>query len=190
MDLLEVKERFYDAVAKFFTGATTIWAEQIGTKPKLPYVTLKFGSINRPAFPVEDDDLNRVYQCSTSVEINLYTKGKAIDNANNMTTNHINTATSDLMEFSNYLESDEIIDYFACVGMDVSLIQTVRDLTNLQNDSKYRYRAMAEYSVSFVVNASGKYAATNMSLVPNSSGGGTIEIAEAIADVIDEVIIE
>lgn len=187
MNLVEVKERLYDATAKFFAGATVIWTEQIGTKPQLPYVTLKVSGIRRTSFPVEDDDGNRTYQCGTTAEINLYTKGKPLVEGEKVTGNFINTAMSDLMEFSNFLESDDMVDYFANAGIDVSLMPPVRDLTDLQNDSKYRYRAMAEYTVSFADNATGRYATGSMPLVPNSSGGGTAEMTEATTDVIDEV---
>ena len=72
-------------------------------------------------------------------------------------------------------------------GMDIMLMPPVRDLTNLQNDSKYRYRAMAEFTVSFVQEADGPYGMGGMPLVPNSSGGGTKEMAEAETETIEEV---
>lgn len=131
-------------------------------------------------------DYNRFYPCSTLLEINLYTKGKAVTVAENVTGNYANTAASDLQDFFNYLDSEEIVDKLAAHGMDISLEPPVRDLTNLQNDSKYRYRAMAEATVSFSQEANGRYGIGGMD-APNASGGGSAEMADATSGVIEEV---
>ena len=101
MNLVEVKERLYDSAACFFAGAVVIWAEQIGTRPEPPYVTLRMGEISRTAFPVEDDEGRRSYHCSTAIEVNLYTRGRSLtEEGTDITGNYINTATADLMEFN------------------------------------------------------------------------------------------
>lgn len=41
MNMESVESVIYDVTAEFFHGATVIWAEQVNTKPDLPYVTLK-----------------------------------------------------------------------------------------------------------------------------------------------------
>lgn len=187
MNLDEVKETLYDIAAMFFKGATVIWTEQINTKPPLPYVTLKVGGIQRTSFPIVDEDGNRYYPCRTTAEFNLYTKGKPATIGDNVTGNFMNTATSDMMDFFNFVESDNITDILAGKGMDTSLLPPVRDLTDLQNDSRYRYRSMAEATVSFVEEADGPYGIGSMSAVPNISGGGTLEMAEAITETIEEV---
>ncbi len=190
MNLVEVKERLYDSAACFFAGAVVIWAEQIGTRPEPPYVTLRMGEISRTAFPVEDDEGRRSYHCSTAVEVNLYTRGRSLtEEGTDITGNYINTATADLMEFSSFLESDEQTNVFAGYGMGVSLMPPIRDLTFLQNDGSYRYRAMAEYAVSFVEEAGGRYGLSGMPMVPNSSGGGTAEMTAAGIEFIEEVSI-
>lgn len=186
MNMENIESVIYDVTAEFFHGATVIWAEQINTKPDLPYVTLKTGNINRTRFPVVDEDGNRFYPCSTMLEVNLYTKGKAVTVAKNVTGNYANTAASDLQDFFNYLDSEEIVDRLAAHGLDISLEPPVRDLTNLQNDSKYRYRAMAEATVSFSQDANGSYGIGG-SDVPNASGGGSAEMADAASGVIEEV---
>lgn len=187
MNLAEVKERLFDLTELFFKGATVIWSEQINTKPQLPYVTLKCGGVNRTSFPVDDGDGRRVYQAKTTWEVNLYTKGQPITVGEGVTGNYANTAVSDLTEFTIFLDSESIVDIIAGYGMDVTLMPPVRDLTNLQNDSKYRYRAMAEFSVSFVQEADGPYGTGGMPLIPNSSGGGTKEMADAVTETIEEV---
>ena len=189
MNAVNVKEKLYDVAAGFFSSASVIWAEQIGTKPKLPYVTLKMGDIIRTAFPALEAG-ERMYQCSTTAEINLYTQGHPLTDEVDATENCINTAASDLMDFANYVESDPVTDMLAEDGMGISLNPPVRDLTSLQNESRYRYRAMAEFTVTFVQEAFGKYSMGSMPLVPNDSGGGTKEMAEAQTEVIEEVEIE
>lgn len=190
MNLNQVKDTLYDVVAQFFQGATVIWAEQLGTKPKLPYVTLKLGTIQRKAFPVEDPDYGRFYHCSTIAEVNLYTQGQPITVGTNVTGNYANTAASDLLEFSNYLESDAVVDLLEGPGIDVSLNPPVRDLSQLENDSKFRYRAMAEYTVTFVEQADGRYGIGGMPAVPNYSGGGTKPMVEEETEPIEDIEIE
>lgn len=190
MNLTEVRERLYDAAALFFKDAAVIWAEQVGTKLEPPCVTLKTGSISRAAFHVEDGEGARSYQCSTTVEINLYTRGQPVTEGASVTGNCINTATADLMEFSNYLESEAVTDFFTGYGISVSLMPPVRDLSSLQNDSKYRYRAMAEYTVTFVEEAGGRYGLSGMSKVPNSSMGGTEEMVKEPIGAIEDFELE
>lgn len=190
MNLEEVKEALYDMTALFFHGAAVIWTEQINTKPNPPCVTLKIGSIQRSAFPILDKDGSRYYSCRTTAEVNLYTKGKPITVGNHVTGNYANTATSDLMDFFNYVESEEITDRMAEKGIEVTLIPPVRDLTALLNDSQYRYRAMAEAVVTFVQQADGSYGICGMPQVPNYSGGGTIEMVEAETGIIEKIELE
>ena len=186
MNLTEVRERLYDAAALFFRDAAVIWAEQVGTKPEPPCVTLKTGSISRTAFHVEDGEGTRSYQCGTTLEVNIYTRGHPASEEMAVAGNCINTATADLMEFSNFLESEDVADFFTGYDMSVLLMPPVRDLTALQNDSKYRYRAMAEYAVTFVEEAGGRYGLSGMTMVPNASGGGTEEMMKEPIGVIED----
>lgn len=183
MNLAEVKEKLYELTDSFFKGATVIWSEQINTKPPLPYITLKCSGVNKTSFPVKDGDGRRVYQANTTWEVNLFTKGQPITVTKGVTGNYANTAVSDLTEFTNYIDSEEMVDRIAGHGMDVMLMPPVRDLTNLQNDSTYRYRAMAEFTVSYVQEADGPYGMGGMPIIPNSSGGGIKEM-----DIVDEII--
>ena len=188
MTLEDVKSMIYDITAEFFCGATVIWAEQINTKPETPYITLKLGGIRKTLFPLVNGD-ERAYSCSTTLEVNLYTKGKAITVAERVTGNYINTATSDLFDYFSFIESDVIVDRLAEYGLDITLEPPIRDLTALQNDSKYRYRAMAEVTVSFIQNANGPYGVGGRTL-PNASGGGTVEMSNTITDIIEEADIK
>ena len=188
MTLEDVKSMIYDITSEFFCCATVIWAEQINTKPETPYITLKLGGIRKTLFPLVNGD-ERAYSCSTTLEVNLYTKGKAITVAERVTGNYINTATSDLFDYFSFIESDVIVDRLAEYGLDITLEPPIRDLTALQNDSKYRYRAMAEATVSFIQNANGPYGVGGRTL-PNASGGGTVEMSNTITDIIEEADIK
>lgn len=90
------------------------------------------------------------------------------------------------MEFSGFLESEAMLDFFTGCNMSVLLMPPIRDLTSLQNDSKYRYRAMAEYVVTFVEEAGGRYGLSGMKTAPNSSGGGTEEMVREPIGVIED----
>lgn len=187
MNLEKVKETLYDMTEMFYNGATVIWTEQINTKPNLPYVTLKLGSIQKTTFPITDKDGNRYYLCKTTLEVNLYTQGKPVTVGDNVTGNYENTATSDMLDFIKFIESDSIVDYLAGKGVDVLLIPPVRDLTDLQNDRSYRYRSMTEMTVSWAEDADGPYGIRRMAGVPNSSGGGTEEMVNAEYYTIEEI---
>lgn len=185
MNLEEVKEALYDMTSMFFQGAAVIWTEQTGTKPGLPYLTLKMGSLQRSAFPLVGEDGNRYYPCRTTAEFNLYTRGRPVTAGDNVTGNYANTAVSDLMSFFQFVESDAVTDRMAEKGIEVTLIPPVRDLTALQNDSGYRYRSMAEATVTFAQEADGLYGLGGMPAVPSFSGGGTKSMAARAIDALE-----
>lgn len=190
MVIEQVKEALYEVTSMFFSGATVIWSEQTNTKPALPYVTLKIGAIQRTSFPIELEDGSKHYPCSTIVEINIYTRGKPVTSDKDVTGNFINTATSDMLDFFNFIESDEITDFLADRGIEFTLIPPVRDLTEIQNDRKYRYRSMAEATVTFNLEADGRYGISSMIEVPNSSGGGSDEYTAAETVEIENIEIQ
>lgn len=187
MNMEGVREAVYEIVSLFFSGVAVIWAEQANTKPEPPYVSLKTGGISRTRFPIVDEDGSRYYPCSTTLEINLYTKGKPVTEEENVTGNFMNTATSDLNDFFNFVESEEITDVLAEKGVAVLLNPPIRDLTALENESRYRYRAMAEATVSFAQEADGRYGIGGMPDAPNYSGGGTAGMAGTETEAIEEL---
>lgn len=187
MNANEVKDKLHDVIKLFFPETEVVWAEQVNTKPAVPYLTVKLGDINRRAFPVEDPDAGRYYHCNTTLEVQLYTNGMPITVASKSTGNYANSASSDLMDFANFVESEAMLDFLTDPGIEMSLIPPVRDLSALENERKYRYRAMAEFIVTFVEEANGWYGISGMPLVPNSSGGGTQEMAEVPIEPIEDV---
>lgn len=193
MSLSLVRGQIFSLVSEFFRGATIAWAEQVNTKPDIPYVTLKTGAINKSLFPVSDEVPGTAYYiCNTVLEINLYTRGREvrIEADDDCLVNYENTAVSDLMDFVLFLESEEILDRIAGYNLDIQLVPPVRDLTELLNDSKYRYRSMAEFTVSFVLESSGRFGVSGMEQIPNSSGGGSVELADSTTETIENIIIE
>lgn len=189
MNLKSVKDVLLDVTEMFFQGATVIWTEQMNTKPKVPYVTLKVNGINKSLFPIEEEG-GRYYPCDTVLEVNLHTQGRPVTVGKNVTGNYANTATSDLMDFFKFLESDNMIDYLAGKGVNIILRPPVRDLTDLQNGTSYRYRSMAEATVNWSEDAEGPYGIGGMAYVPNSSGGGTEGMANADEDFFVQAEIE
>jgi len=127
------------------------WVEQSMTKPKGPYITLKTRNITKSLHPIVND-AGKYYACTTNLEINLYTKGKPVTSDN-----YENTAEDDLLEFVKFLESDAMLEAAGRNNMAIQLLSPVRDLTELYHDTSYRYRAYAEFTVSYMEDASGRY---------------------------------
>lgn len=191
MNLKEVRTKLYDITAMFFTGATVMFAEQLATKPPVPYVTIKTGSVNKPTFPCRDEETGiSYYPCSTIVELNLYTKGRPVNMGDKVTGNYENTALDDMMDFVKFIESEAVVDIIAGYNLDIQLMPPIRDLSELMNDAKYRYRSMAEFTVSYTEEAKGRYGISGNEQIPNSSGGGVKEYAEAEPFVIETIEIK
>ena len=96
----------------------------------------------------------------------------------------------DLDEFIRFLDSPKITDITS--GSDVTIVfnPPVRDLSELIGDTKFNYRSMAEFTVSFTDKASGEYGVHNKAAVPNPSGGGTLEYAGVAIEPIESVSVE
>jgi hypothetical protein len=94
------------------------------------------------------------------------------------------------MDFANYVDSEDITDSTTEKEIAITLMPPVRDLTSLENDTRYRYRSMAEFNITFVADASGAYGIGGMLTVPNTSGGGTTQMVETQIDKIESIEIE
>ena len=138
---------------------------------------------HKTSFALYYAENNRFYNAGMTLEINLYTQGKPIVVDENTTGNFINTAVSDLADFFIYIDSDRMVDIVSEAGIDIMLMTPVRDLTELKNEVKYRYRAMAEAEVSFAMLANGPYGISKV----NHSGGGTEEMTSSKNGIIDNV---
>lgn len=189
MTLDIVRERLYDLTARFFVGASVLWAEQVNTQPPPPYVTIKLGGVRRRTHTVDDPASGPCYHCETVAEFNLYTEGRPIAVEGRATGNFVNTATSDLTAFANFMESPGAIDFLSAPPIAAVLKGEIRDLSFLENDRKHRYRAMAEFDVSYVEEAGGWYGILGAS-VPSASGGGSETLASEAIEPIEEAEIE
>jgi hypothetical protein len=190
MTLEEVKQELYDIVAKYHPTAMVVWEKTKGVKPRPPYITLGYSNLDRSSHRIATEAWDHMYYNYTfTFAINLYTLGKEIKLNGASTGAYENTAVEDLEEFIRFLDSDEITDLLADKGVTIVLNPPIRDLSELIGDTKFNYRSMAEFSVTFVGTADGRYGVMG-DVAPNSSGGGSEEFAEAEISAITNVIIQ
>ena len=180
----ECRSYLYKVVSRFFAHATVIWAEQINTKPKAPYVTLKVMSPSQQFFPTRQDAEGSQREIILHIEINLYTQGRRVSGSG-QSANYENTSIEDMHDFTNYLESEYTLDDL--VAHNVTFIPTTqpKDLSYIENSTQFRYRSMIEADVTFVENNSGAYLVMNMPQETNASGGGTKETHETPLEYIE-----
>lgn len=189
MTFSEVKEFIYELVKRYHPGAMVVWTKTKGVTPKPPYITLGYSNLNRSAFPLSDDEReHRYYNYDFIFEINLYTVGKEVKAGNG--SYFENTAVEDLEEFIRFLDSDGITDELAKKDVTIVMNPPIRDLSELIGDTKFNYRSMCEFTVSYVGLADGKYGVLESKAVPNPSGGGMKEFAEVETYAIEEIKIQ
>lgn len=188
MNIGEVKQFLYDLVAMYHPGATIAWTKTGGVKPKAPFISLAYSNLDRAQFSVTNDEGDNYYNYSMIFEINLYTKGKEVKVGDEKY--YENTAVEDLDEFIRFLDSPKISDITSGSNVTIVFNPPVRDVSELIGDTKFNYRSMAEFTVSFTDKASGEYGVQNKTVVPNPSGGGTQEYAGAAINPIESVSIE
>ncbi len=188
MNIGEVKQVLYDLVALYHPGATISWTKTGGVKPNVPFIALAYSNLERSQFPVTNEEGDNYYNYSMTFEINLYTKGKEVKAGDE--SYYENTAVEDLDEFIRFLDSPRISDMTSGRNVTILFNPPVRDVSELIGDTKFNYRSMAEFTVSFTDKASGEYGVHNKTVVPNPSGGGTQEYAGAVIEPIESVAIE
>jgi len=190
MNLEDVKDIVWEVVEGFFSGASVVWAEQTATMPTPPYVTLKVRNPRRTVHVQVDDEGNKLYSCSATFEMNLFTKGKKMKKGQGTTVNYSNTAISDLADFFIYLDSDEGLLIQQNKEITMELDGDIQDLSSLENSSEFRYRSMADIKVSYIQNVGGSYGLQNAPVLPNVSGGGIETVMRTGDYVIEEAEIE
>ena len=186
MTLLEVRQKIFEVVSTYFQGATVIWVNQMQPQPIDPLITLNLRNVSRRSFTVDSkENFDRFFHCSAILEINLYTQGKALEEEGEEPV-YENTALADIMDFCSYLESYAANDELAKNDIDIYLTETVRDLTALEQDTGFRYRAMADFVVNYTISANGMYGIMG-NTVPDTSGGGTEKMASTPIETVDAV---
>lgn len=186
-----VKELFRQLVASYFGAANVIFSEQPRmAKPNLALVTIRFGNVNRKYMANEryvDGEPVGYYLSRSQVQIDIFTHGKALSDANEAVYAYENTAMEDALAFVDYLNSYHTKNW--CHQNDVTIITDgdVLDMTGLVNDSNYEYRArvtlmlyFTQYSVGsagVLLESSLKGQYIDPEYQVTSSGGGTAALA-------------
>lgn len=191
MTLGDAKKLIYETVGSYFPGAMIVWEKTKGVTPKPPYITLGYKNLERSLFPLKDDEgEHRYYNYAFTLEMNLYTIGKEIEVNGTPTGSYENTALEDIEEFIRYLDSEEITDKLSDKEISVVLNPPIRDLSEIIGSTKFNYRSMCEFSVTFVGLADGLYGVQGSKMIPNSSGGGLETFADTEMPAIENVIIQ
>ena len=87
-------------------------------------------------------------------------------------------------------DSDGITEELAKKDVTIVMNPPIRDLSELIGDTKFNYRSMCEFTITFVGLADGKYGVSGIQTVPNPSGGGMKEFVEAETYAIEEIRIQ
>jgi hypothetical protein len=177
MNAGELKGKIAGLVGGYFAGAEVMWGRTKATKPRLPLVALSMGAVTRAEHPIVEPVDGEPRQCwpqSTAVQADLFTPGRK-RGAQNVTAASENTAVCDMLAFLDFLGSEHCLAW--CAENDLSIAcSRVEDLTALENDTSWGYRAMAELEVSFTQYADGR-AGTGTEYAQTPSGGGSPQLA-------------
>ena len=205
----ELRQKLYELVSAYFKGATVTWGKVSGTvNPKAPAVVISTVSLQRPYQPIKqmvDGVQVHSYPSQTMLQVDLYTKGASLETAYGITAAHENTAVDDLTDFVNYVNSTEV-DHWKGIH-DISIMaNTVKDLTELINDTTWDYRAMVELEIGFTQTAvghggimweggiaygeDGKPLEEQPEFTPTPSGGRSQEIADQSTGWFEQVEME
>lgn len=188
MEIPELRDALFEMVSSFFPNIEVIWAEQQqAVKPMLPFVMMKLSGISTVRSPIITTDKDELFSkpASARLEVQLFTQGK-IHHTEGYTEN---TVSADMMDFIWYIDSQEIVD--KCDSLDISIERSgdILETTQLV-DNQYEYRAMQEFDVRFTTSRRGRACITPESgkaNFPNSSGGGTEDMASEITETIETV---
>lgn len=151
MTLAELTDFLAETVAERFPDDSVLWAEQYTPKHPLPQVTLKLKDMATPRHPVnivKDGIIHSYYECVKILEINKYVNSVA-GNAGEISTLD-NPAVDDLTLFLLFLQSEAWIQKSYAMNLCIEGMGPVRDLSELDR-THYRYRAMQEYTVRFML---------------------------------------
>ena len=198
----ELKQKLYDLISSYFSGATVIWGMTGAVNPNSPLITLNLSDVTRSYHPVNvnnDGVPVNYFPSTTKLQIDLFTKGREvfISSGEQTTTAWENTAIDDMNTLVNFLDSEYVVNWSELNDISIS-VNLVRDLTQLINTASWDYRAMCEVDIGFIQSAVGhtglmweggvQYdedgnplttggAPSSGVFKPDSSGGGSEELA-------------
>lgn len=187
MTLEALKKHLHTLVKEYFAGADVAWAGQKAAKRQLPFVTLKIISVSRSVMPIgEDEEGSPVnhFPSRAMLEVQLFTKGVALQVDGAAFCNADNSAVNDMTEFVNYMSSFYVNDRTFNLNISVLPEGFVQDVSALLNNAQNEYRAMQEFAVDFIGEAreaAGIAAKPGTAWKPTSSGGGTKQLSEETA---------
>lgn len=151
MTVSGLNDFIYDLVAERFPKDSAIWAEQYMSQLPLPQITLKMKDASIPRHPVNmaKDGINcSFYECTKILEVNKY--ADSVSGSSGEISSLENPAVDDLTGFLLFLQSDVGIERMYAANICIEAMGSVRDLSELDR-THYRYRAMQEYTIRFVL---------------------------------------
>ena len=210
MTVDELKARVYGRAAEYWGSATVVWGSANKVRPGAPLVMLRLGTVTRTAQPVNqliNGIVFSAYPSEAALQVDLFTKGKAVTVNETAGAYSENTAVNDLLGFVNFIEGAASVEWSGGQDVSVRLIGGVRDLSEVINDSQWQYRAMAELAVSFTQWAAeyngilGEYSiifddsgspvdVNREEWRQTASGGGTQELADESTGFFEKVLID
>lgn len=151
MQLHSINDFLFNLVTEHFTEGSVLWAEQYMTQAPLPQTTLKMKDASVPRHPIniaKEGISCSYYVCTKILEVNRYAdsvsgSGREIESLRN-------PAVDDLTGFLLFLQSEVGIERMYAENVCIEGMGQVRDLSELDR-THYRYRAMQEYTVRFIV---------------------------------------
>lgn len=138
-------------ISEHFSEGSVIWAEQYNSNHPLPQTTLKLKDITTPRHPVnitKDGTVSAYYECTKILEINRY--ANSVSGKAGQISTLENLAVDDLTLFLLFLQSDVGIERMYAANVCIEGMGSVRDISELDR-THYRYRAMQEYTVRFIL---------------------------------------
>lgn len=146
-----INDFLFDLAAEHFTEGSVLWAEQYMPQIPLPQTTLKVKDASVPRHPVsivKDGISFPCYECTKILELNRY--ADSVSGSGGEIESLENPAVDDLTGFLLFLQSEVGIERMYAENVCIEGMGQVRDLSQLDR-THYRYRAMQEYTVRFIV---------------------------------------
>lgn len=182
MTVEELRNVLWVIISEYFKGAIVRWSEAKGVKSMQPLVTLKLNNFVPTQHYITDEENGEyiaVKPFYAYLDVQLFTHGrKQTDNDGNIY--YVNTAASDMVAFSHYMQSDFATELFDKYNISVRTEGSVNDISAVV-DTAYEYRAMQQFVVNFLSESRGKAGIAPIGgaeFTPTASGGGTPQLAE------------
>lgn len=151
MILPSINDFILDLVAEYFTEGSVLFAEQYMPQTPLPYTILKMKDASVPRHPVnivKGGISCSYYECTKILEVNRY--ADSVAGSDGEIESLENPAVDDMTGFLLFLQSETGTGRMYAGNVCIEGMGPVRDLSELDG-THYRYRAMQEYTVRFIM---------------------------------------